>query len=93
MSANDHQWVNSPYKKWYKRWVIYHVATYSLAGAILFPLSHVRRDCADTPVSICAKTIACSAGGMVAGASIGLLLGIPGPLSYVIMGGYWLKNN
>ena len=42
MSANDHQWVNSPYKKWYKRWVIYHVATYSLAGAILFPLSHVR---------------------------------------------------
>ena len=84
--------VNPTLRKWYQRWLIGHIVGYSLSGAILFPLSFMD-DNRQYPVAVCADFVQCASGGLVIGAIMGTMMGLPGPLSYVILGCRWLKHH
>ena len=85
---------------WYAKWLVGHTAGGALIGAISVPLmySHDEYEKAlrsGTPArqinmgEIFLCSLPMTTIGMVAGAICGATVGLPGPLSYMVAGGYW----
>ena len=82
---------SSQIPRWYRRWVGGHIAAGMVLGGIMEPAMSLLNRYEDKLIGNSVQSSAIYQGAGL-GAFTGAILGIPGPLSYLAIGGYYLWN-